>query len=74
MSEPARSIADVAEALMHEFERVLEASEVTAVVIRLSRSGAGTLPALAEAARQELAALAATAAGAEERPGVVALS
>lgn len=49
---------DVAEQLMSEFEHVLPVSMVTEVVLRLSRDGSVPLPALLEAAREELRAVA----------------
>ncbi|HEY2831471.1 MAG TPA: hypothetical protein VGJ14_03530 [Sporichthyaceae bacterium] len=58
MNLPPRSVPDVAEQLMREFESVCSVSLVTEIVMRLSRNGAVSLPALAELARRELAALA----------------
>ncbi len=58
MTEPTRSIPDVAEELMHEFQSVCAVSAVTQVVIRLSRDGAVSLSELAELARSELSMLA----------------
>lgn len=73
MSEPSRSIPDVAEQLMHEFQSVFAVSTVTEVVIRLSRNGAVSLAALAEMARQELGTLAAAVdTRSEDLPATVA--
>lgn len=58
-----RSIADVAEGLMREFEAVLGVSAVTEVVMRLSRNGDVSLDALAAQARRELANLMSNAHG-----------
>jgi hypothetical protein len=53
-----RSVPDVAEQLMCEFEAVCSPALVTEIVMRLSRNGAVSLAMLAERARGELAALA----------------
>jgi hypothetical protein len=58
MSTPPRSVPDVAEQLMREFESACPVSLVTEIVMRLSRNGAVSLPMLAELARAELMALA----------------
>jgi hypothetical protein len=49
-----RSIPDVAEQLMAEFEAMISISAITEVVLRLSLNGAVSLVALAHAAREEL--------------------
>jgi hypothetical protein len=58
MPPTVRSVPDVAEELMLEFEQVLAPSTVTEIVLRLSKNGAVSLDALAEMARHELAVLA----------------
>ncbi len=73
MSEPTRSISDIAEELMHEFEAVIAVSAVTEVVIRLSRNGGVSLSALADMAREELSGLVSSVvAGAGDLPDAVA--
>ncbi len=73
MSEPTRSVSDIAEELMHEFESVIPVAAVTEVVIRLSRNGGVSLSALADMARQELSGLVTSvAAGSGELPEAVA--
>lgn len=59
MNEATRSVPDIAEELMREFENLIAVSTVTEVVMRLSRMGQGTLSALADLAREELRRLAA---------------
>lgn len=58
MTEPTRSMPDIAEQLMSEFEGVIPVSTVTEVVMRLSRDGSVPLAALHEIAREELRAVA----------------
>lgn len=71
MAEWARSVPDVAEQLMHEFQDRVSSSEVTAIVIRLSQKGTVTLAALAEMARAELASLGAATLDHEPREAIV---
>lgn len=54
MTEPARSIPEVVETLVQEFDGAFSARSVTNVVKRLSVNGAMSLPALTETARNEL--------------------
>jgi hypothetical protein len=56
---PVRSIADLAESLMWEFEPVLPIAVVTEVIMRLSRNGTVSLDILGNLARRDLAAMAA---------------
>ncbi len=66
MTQPARipfqprSIPEVVELLVREFEGWLPVRAVTEVVMRLSRNGAVSLPVLADMARSELAGLVAS--------------
>jgi hypothetical protein len=68
MSGPPRSVPDVAEQLMREFESACPVSFVTEIVMRLSRNGAVSLPVLAKLAHAELTALAGDPAPARSRP------
>jgi hypothetical protein len=56
---PVRSIADLAESLMWEFESVLPIAVVTEVIMRLSRNGTVSLDILGNLAWRDLAAMAA---------------
>ncbi len=71
MSNHARSVADVAEELMREFDGVFPVSTVTAVVMRLSCNGAVSLPVLANLARRDLNALRVGAPGIGEQAEAV---
>ena len=54
MTRPPRSLPDIAEHLMAEFDGRISPSAVTDVVMRLSRNGGMTLDELLELARTEL--------------------
>lgn len=71
MRNHARSIADVAEELMSEFDGVFPVSTVTAVVMRLSCNGAVSLSVLDSLARRELNALRVVAPGVGGEPEAV---
>lgn len=58
MTDSSRSMPDIAEELMREFEDLVAVSTVTEVVLRLSRTAQVSLAALADLAREELRALA----------------
>lgn len=58
MTESTRSLPDIAEQLMSEFEHVIPISVVTGVVIRLSRGGSVPLSTLLDSARAELRSVA----------------
>lgn len=61
LPHPVRSIRDVVDHLIHEFDGRVPTRGITEVVIRLSANGAVSLPVLAHLARQELEALARSA-------------
>jgi hypothetical protein len=72
VSDSPRSVPDVAEQLMSEFETVCSPALVTEIVMRLARNGAVSLTMLAELARGELAALAGPAQPHSHGPQTVA--